>query len=574
MGIQFKIEMVDVLNGPLASDAALTIEREDSSGVHSHTIHTSQTYVMPAPPPDTKRLTITVEHPDYVTQRVTVTLGTVPYYWDNRGCELIMTPTSADLKVIMGRVQQAPITAPPYNDKTKGDKPGVFYRGGVSGSKYYAILGPLLNQTTTVRTLEDAPISGGLPRRRRIGNFSMLKTAAANGWDRFNTTDLPVRLDANGGFLWLEYGSVTGKRLKEPRFLIAVLAPALTGAIPFDGLDYIVYFSPSTANGEYPRSPFPFRVNYPYTVFPENTMRQPYVNLAYRHLFENAVLAQASIASKKPAIIVMPIFPAVPDIESRQMWQPFNSQEGIHRLLLEITQFLHGFGYATGSDFSRWQGASAPENQLPVVTRPPASSAVNQPRPKIRNVTVAGFSNSIKGVFSLIGKPELVDKVKYPPALFGVPGALPTKQFADVWREIWDLDFELNEKGTGIKRNTLEKSLIAWLNAGISNRRLRMYHSGYTTDNVRPAILFPALAALPKTVIAPPAVGNAWAEEWRDPSGRWSLAFFSTAYLQANTRPPDIQPKMPLLTEKFSKDAVHPFSSSIGFGHAAKLRLT
>ncbi|HDR8155214.1 TPA: hypothetical protein QC057_004227 [Bacillus cereus] len=572
MEILVKMELVDVLNKPLTSDAEVTIELEQSTGTVSRTIHTTLPITESVSPPNDKKLTFTVEHPDYVTQRVTVKIDSVPFYWDNRGCELTMTPTSADLKIIMGRVRQAPITAPPFGNKTKGDMPGVFYRGGVSGSKHYAILEELMNQTITVRTLEDAALSRGLPKRRRIGDFSMLKNAAANGWDRFNTIDLPVRLNANGGFLWLEYGSVSGKRLKEPRFLIAVWAPALTGAIPLDGLDYIVYFSPSTANGKFPRSSFPFRVNYPYTVFPNNTMKQPYVDLAYRHLFFDAVLAQASIASKKPAIIVMPIFPAVPDKESKQMWQPFNSQEGMHRLLLEITQFLHGFGYATGSDFSRWQGSSAPENQLPAVARPPSSSAINQPRPKIRNVTVAGFSNSIIGVFSLINKSELVDKTKYPPAFFGVPGALPTKQFTDIWREIWDIDFELNEEGTGIKRNVLEKSLIAWLNAGISNRRLRMYHSGYTTDNVRPAKKFPALAALPKTVIAPPAADNAWAEEWRDPFGRWSLAFFSTAYLQANTRPPDTtKPVMPLRTEK--KDTVHPFSSSIGFGHAAKLRL-
>ncbi|MCO6010036.1 hypothetical protein NE236_34205 [Actinoallomurus purpureus] len=566
MGIDIGIEMVDVLGRPLATDAEVTLELEDPSGVHPGTVHTNQKIIMSAPAPGTSRLTVTVKHPDYATQRVTVRIGSLPYYWDNPGCELVMTPTSAELKIVMGRVRQAPITATPFGGKTKGDQPGVFYQGGVGREpKQYAALGGFLTLSTPVRTLEDAvPPGGGAP--------SVLAGAAADGWDRFNFTkpDTPVVLSRSGGFIWLEYGSVTGARVTEPRFLIAVWAPALTDAV--DGLDYVVFYSPSTATSDYPRASFPFRTNYPYTVFPANTMRQPYVDLAYRYLIINAVLAHASVASKKPPVIVMPIFPAVPDGKdsAKQMWQPFNSQEGVHRLLLEVTQFLHCFGYERGSTFSRWQGATAPEGNLPQVTMPPSFSSQNRPRPKIRHVTLAGFSSGISGLFPVIANAGLVSTMSYPPALF----AADAGAFADLWREIWDLDFELNEKATGIQRAKLEKTLIDW-RAGGRDRRLRMHHSGYTTGNARPAKLFPAFAALPKTVSAPPSAGAAWAEEWRDTAGHWSLAFYSTAYLQATTRPRDVQPLIPLVTDPPARRdaAVHPFTGAIAFGHAAKLRL-
>jgi hypothetical protein len=557
MGIDIGIEMVDVLGRPPASDADVTLELEDPAGIHTSTRHTAQKIVVPAPAPGTSRLTVTVRHPDYAPQQVTIRIGSLPYYWDNRGCELVMTPSSAELKIVMGRVRQAPITPPPFGGKTKGDQPGIFYQGGAGNRpKQYAVLGGLLAAPTQVRTLEDkTPPGGAVP--------TVLARAAEEGWGRFNTKDTTITLTDKGGFIWLEYGSA---RVTEPRFLIAVWAPALAGAV--EGLDYVVFYSPSTVTEGYPQTRFPFRAKYPYTVLPANTQRQPYVDLAYRYLLIDAVMAYEAVASEKPPIIVIPIFPAASD--GKDMWQPFNSQEGLHRLLLEITQFLHGFGYERGSAFSRWQGATAPEGSLPQVTMPPPFSSVSAPRPKIRNVTLAGFSSGISGLFPVIARDRLVDPAKYPPALF----AADAGAFAGLWREIWDLDFALNERETGIKPAALEKALIGWRSAG-RDRRLRMHHSGYTSGNARPAKLFPALAALPKTVTAPVPAGAAWAEEWRDPAG-WSLAFYSTAYLQAKIRPRDVPPAIPLVTDPpaLRDRAVHPFTGSIGFGHASKLRFT
>ncbi|WP_130336169.1 hypothetical protein [Micromonospora kangleipakensis] len=544
----------------------MTLELEDPTGVHAHTTQTSQQILLSAPAPGTSRLKVTIDHPDYVTQVVTVRLGTAPFYWDNRNCELVTSPNRTDLTITMGRVRQAPVVAEPFGGKAAGDQSGVFYQG----AKEYVILRSLLRSATTgvglvydVRTLKEAAAPGG-------GPSSTLTIAKNDGWDRFSTADSTITLASNGGYLWLEYGSVTGKRPKEPRFLIAVWAPAITSPVPQEGLDCIVYFSPSTATADFPRSAYPYRVNYPYTVFPKDTKKQPYIDIAYRHLIFNHGYALALTASKKPALIVMPIFPAVPDGKesSRQMWQPFNSQEGLHRLLLEITQFLHGFGYAHNSGFSRWQGASAPEGGLPALPIPPAFSSTNQPRPKIRNVTLAGFSSGISGLFPVISTAAIQDSSKYPAAFF----AADAKLFNDIWRELWDLDFELKEMATGIRRAALEKALLTWLGAG-RERRLRMHHSGHTTGDVRPATLFPEIAKLAKTVTAPAAAGDSWAEEWRDLSGRWSLAFYSVAYLLAKDRPRDLQPVIPKLTDLEARKAVHPFTAAIGFGHAAQLRL-
>ncbi|RUS43324.1 hypothetical protein [Cohnella sp. AR92] len=566
MGIPIVIRMVDVLDQPLPSDASVSIQLETPSEILSHATTISEPFGL-TPSSETKRLTVTVEHPDYASQRVTVLLGTEPYYWDNRGCELVKKQAGYELKITLGRVRQAPVTPPPWGEKTSGDKPGAFSLQEQGSPKRYAVLGSMLRTDTVVRMLEDS--SAG-----RIAG-TILSEASKEGWGRLHTKDSqPIIPEDHGGFLWLEYGGVTGKRLDEPRFLIAVWAPSLKERIPEEGLDYIVFFSPSTAAEGYPRSAYPFRSNYPYVVSPKDTMSQPYLNLAYRYLFGSGVLVQQSIASGKPAVVVMPIFPAVPDNPkaAELMWQPFNSQEGLHRLLLEISQFLHGFGYKDGSDFRRWQGASAPEDGMPEMPGPTAMSSVNQPRPKIRKVTVAGFSSGVSGALRVIDNVKIKDAGRFPSAFFGIPNASSGREFAELWSEIWDLDFSLNEALTAIKRETLEKKLIAWLNSGRDKRRLRMYHSGYTIGNVRPSQLFPALAALRKIVTVPPAAGNAWAEEWRDPDERWSLACFSTSYLLASVSTPDIKPVMPLTTDSNANNVVHPFTCALGFGHASKLR--
>lgn len=311
------------------------------------------------------------------------------------------------------------------------------------------------------------------------------------------------------------------------------------------------------------------------------TADQPYVVLGYRHLMRDTMLIQEQAASGRPAVVVMPAFPAVPDNDAAQlphMWQPFASREGLHRLLLEVVHFPHRFGYGRpGADFASWQGSTAPVDGLPPFPVPGYAASAPQPPPALRNITVAGFSTAIMGVNPVLTTTAIPLPGTYPPALSG--GADPAA-FTAAWRELWDLDFALDSRTTGIRTADCEKGPLAWLRAG-NDRRLRLYHCGCTTGNVPPAQLFPRLAKLPRTVSGPtPAPRRA--EEWHDPDGRWSAVFYNSAYLQGRSSPDDTRLFFPPVpgarkTPDPAADAadaarIHPFTATLGFGHASKLR--
>jgi len=98
MTLHLTIDLMDALGQKLASDAQVTLQTTDDTGTDSESFLTSQQIVMPNIPPNWKRLALTVEHPDYVKQAVTLDLdGDNPVYWDNRGCELVMQGTDVNL---------------------------------------------------------------------------------------------------------------------------------------------------------------------------------------------------------------------------------------------------------------------------------------------------------------------------------------------------------------------------------------------------------------------------------------------------------------------------------------------
>ncbi|MCF3178553.1 hypothetical protein IPZ70_01115 [Streptomyces polychromogenes] len=513
------------------------------------------------PAQEWNRIDLDVAHPDYVPESVALTRSSpeAPVYWDNRGTAVTRDGDALSLTMELGRIRQSPLTPPPFTGtRARGDQPGVFLQEAKGQPRRYAVLNqpvppatPLWLEEVTVRTLTDAA-----PAR-----------AGQDGWDRLRTTDQVVALADTGGFLWLEYGGNDGALPPQPRFLVAVWAPkAPPSPVRAGGMDVVCYFTPSTAARGYPVSAYPFRTNYPYSVKRDTTADQPYVVVGYRHLLRDLNLVQAQHVSGRPAVVVVPILPALPPgrANERFAWQPFNSQEGTHRLLLEVVRFLHRFGYggsASGTDFSRWQGSTAPVGGLPALPAARRSSSVPTPPPTLGNVTVSGFSSAIMGVFPLLTRKEISLPDHFPRHLFGGDAAA----FDAVWREWWDLDLALKTEDTGIRTADYERRLLQWF-AGGDDRRLRLYHCEHTMGNTPPAQRFAALARLPHKAGALPGL----AEEWHSEDGRWTAAFYRAGLLRARSRPAGVLPVFPL--ETADARLIHPFTAALGFGHASKLR--
>ncbi|MFI6285990.1 hypothetical protein ACIBCM_14725 [Streptomyces sp. NPDC051018] len=560
------------------------------------------------------RISLVIRHPDYVDEALTLTSSALPsrppaepdttVHWDNRGAVVTRSGDDISVTVELGRIRQAPLAARAAAG-TGEDPSGVFFAEGNGQPRRYASLNlpgapltPMWLEKAGIRTLQDSPGSDD-------ESPTALGETDKDGWDRFRTTERTVALADTGGFLWLEYGSVSGRRPGEPRFLVAVWAPkappdgsassgasasgasapaAGSGAGSRAALDVICYFTPSTLTGKYPHTTYPFRSGYPYALGTEGrAAEQPYVVVGYRHLMRDLALIQSQHVSGRPAVVVLPVFPALkPDKKGskengQHAWQPFGSQAGMHRLLLEVIHFLHRFGYrppggsGPGGDFSRWQGSSAQVGALPVMPVPRAGITVPEPPPGLGNVTVCGFSSCMPGMFGLLRQGPIPLPRHYPPQLFGADPA----EFSDAWREWWDLDLSLNERLTGISTPEYEKRLLAWFGDRTRgrDRRVRLYHSEYTTGGEPAARLFARLAGREHTVLTAHAPGLA--EEWRDPEGRWSAAFYSRAFLRADARPSGVLPLFPLLQDgRLSEELIHPFTAAIGFGHASKLRET
>ncbi|MEU3909707.1 hypothetical protein [Streptomyces sp. NPDC029721] len=557
--------VTDVLGHPpqAGTVAEVKLEWTDPRGTVTQciTVPLDRPVTRAVPAEEWNRIDLDVAHPDYVPESVTLTRSSpgAPVYWDNRGVAVTRDGDELRLTMELGRIRQSPLTPPPYpGTKARGDQPGVFFREGAGQPRRYAVLNqpappatPLWLEKVTVRTLTDAaPARGG-----------------QDGWDRLSTTDQVVALADTGGFLWLEYGGNDGALPPQPRFLVAVWAPkAPPSPVRAGGMDVVCYFTPSTAARGYPVSAYPFRTNYPYSVKRDTAADQPYVVVGYRHLLRDLNLVQAQHVSGRPAVVVVPVLPALPPGKENEKfaWQPFNSQEGVHRLLLEVVRFLHRFGYGgsgSGTDFSRWQGSTAPVGGVPALPTARRSSSVPTPPPALGNVTVSGFSSAIMGIFPLLTRKEISLPDHFPRHLFGGdPAALDA-----VWREWWDLDLALKTEETGIKTADYERQLLQWF-AGGDDRRLRLYHCEHTMGNTPPAQRFAALARLPHKAGALPGL----AEEWHSEDGRWTAAFYRAKLLRARTRPAGVLPLFPL--ETADARLIHPFTAALGFGHASKLR--
>jgi hypothetical protein len=528
-------------------------------------------------PPATTEVDFTLTHADYAQLSVHLSFDLNDVvYWSNNSCKCAVAGTVVTVTAQLGRIRPAPCAYPPYGMKARGDQTGVYLfeqtqnrpMAGVppdwgftepTTKREYAGLSVLLEPINPLRRITEQ--DPGKP------TATVLAKADGDGWERLAFRDASVDLRKKGGFRWLEYGAVGGSPAAQsiqtkPRFLIALWAPPAPDPMPTEGLDFVVFYSPSTATAGYPETSPPFRSNYPYVVKPD-TVLQPYVILGARYFF-SSYFAQQLSASGQPAILVMPIFPNCAK-DARAQWTPFNTQAGIHRLLLEIALFLQNEGYGTSTDiFTKWNGATCSVG-LPSPTLPSSKMVSSPPVPKLRNITLAGYSSGSMGLVPVLTT-ERTTSQTYPVALFGSD----LSGWSDAWREFWALDLYFGPE-TGLKSVSFDAALLTWSKQG-RDRRFRIYQSGYTLANSSPDAFYPALkkSSQPPVKRVSKTDANIWAEDWRDADNRWSASFFSRPYLKATAPEKGVKPLFVAVSEKDRH--VHAFTAIIGFGHAASLR--
>lgn len=533
---------------------------------------------LPLLPPSTTAVDVTITSSDYASFAIHLSFdpnNTV--YWSNAACLCTVSGSTVTLKAMLGRVRGAPCTLPPYGGKAHGDQSGVFVletvtRNPMSGippewgfttlntKRRYAGLDLLVAPKSVRRLVEHDPGQA---------TATVLSSANTDGWNRFHFDDAPTDLTKQGRFLWLEYGGVGGplgtiSMQTEPRFLVAVWAPPPPIQIPKEGLDIALFYSPSTATAGYPPSSPPFRSNYPYVV-DQDSLAQPYVKLGYGYIF-STLFAHLLSTLSDPPILVMPIFPNCAQNQNEQ-WQPFNSQAGVHRLLLEVALFLIGQGYGQTSDsIAGWNGAKCQTGAVPA-PEIQNSQFISGTSPKLRNVALAGFSSGSMGLLPIFANTQ-TSGGRYKAPLFGTN----LSGFDDVWREIWGLDLYFGRE-TGLSSRAFENTLLRWSKEG-RERRFRLYQSGYTLGNATPSAFYPSLRKASQTPVrlASSTDSALWAEDWRDPTFHWSASFFSKHFLKATAPNTSINPAFPANTDDDKR--VHPFTAMLGFGHASSLRFT
>lgn len=332
-----------------------------------------------------------------------------------------------------------------------------------------------------------------------------------------------------------------------------------------------------TASAWIPVGPFPASDGYPYRAstdrdpnvagFPQT---YPYFGLLY--LFRTPVFSflfiHQLVASAKPAVIVMPILPKVSQADV--IFQPFNSRAGLHRLLLELQQFLYQLGYGEATfDFTRLEGRTA---VVDGIERAQRKISWNAPGtiPSFGNIAVAGHSSGINQILAMLqktvsggGSIDIGNTSLFPPDFYaGVPSTFDAQ-----WRELWDLDLSFSGFPPKTRDNYLDLA-VKWLAMG-DDKRFRSYHSAQTGK-------FADFSGLTGTKqiswqSSPTRMTGPDAQDWRSKDGRTTFMHFSDEYLSVASPPAGVLPIFPQPTAAWF--IFHQFAMILGFGHAAKLRL-
>jgi hypothetical protein len=552
------VALLDVNGDPVSGAASYTLKSDAGPPTTAVLVPPPASFSIPA---GTTTLTLEVDHPDYARESVEFEFTSSAVNCRSRICNwsLGSSPSALTATVSVGRVRRAPCAFYPLANRALGDQSGVILSKEFPQYNGFSIL----LRREKFRFLRDGVVGAGSP-----SGPSVIANINHDAWERFWFVEREIDISDRrvGAFLWLEYGAVgSAPSVSDPRFLIAMWAPPASTPIPPEGLDYIVFYSPTTAIAAYPPARHPFRTNYPYIVRP-GSVDQPYVDLAYRYILDGRFFAQSLVASGKPCILLMPIFPNCIQTPDDQ-FQPFDSQAGTYRLLREVARFLHREGYGvTPNLLDTWNGREcAGASKLTILPASPTPA----PIPPIRNVALAGYSNSSACLARVLNQGGVRNPRHYPPVHFEAPASA----FQGPWREIWGLDLLLSQSlGIFTDARRFQTDLLHWQTAP---RAIRLYMSGVTTANARPGTYFGEFAKLGLTQIQRTATTDSatWAEEWRSGNTPPAIEIVTTSQAALHARAAAIRvlPQFPSSSD--DTGVVHAFMASIAFGHATSQRI-
>jgi hypothetical protein len=483
-----------------------------------------------------------IEHNDDLV-RLRKVKGSSEWQVDNPACRIASSGSELLVTLTVGRLRPAPTVHVPDEQISKiagnpagvllfKDNEGLIYHSlfAVSYESFFRLNHPILNP--------------------------VIKDNAAE-WERLRTVPSKVDPKNSGIFFHLEYGD----RKSGPRLFLSLYlpSPGIRKA-----LDYIVFFSPTTAISKFPIDKFPFRGSYPYGLIDKKDQGYPRHSQSY--LFSNHHLVHQLLAAESKAVIVMPVAPYGD-------WSVFETREGLHRLLQECTLFLHREYLSTqyASVRPSWPEYARAGGSVHLPTGMGAGVASSifarfEPVPPIARVAVAAFSSGCRALQSLLIKttkfPEGFTKARF--------GMNDTSVFEKVFQEVWDID-GAHSPYHGYA--AFEMALSNWYK---DDRRFRLYHSQYTGGD-HDSMLSEGLKHLRKptdivndaTVMDKDKGMSYWAKERHAANGRWSCVRFDNNFITSSGNPSDSHPQWKP-SDPEGKNA-HQFVPRIAFGHASYL---
>lgn len=475
-------------------------------------------------------VSISVAHPAFVHEDVAFTdvlYGT----WNNSLVAKVATSANAvQLRVTLGRCAVAPtvqISEERARDlaRTRTDPGGVLL-----------FQPPLFPTQWAYRFHWDDPM------KIRVAQSRLLPTttpgAAAHGWDRFAAvTSDPVPIADRGRFFWLVY-----PQSGPSPFVVAIWSPSLAPKTPVPALDYIVYLSPHTGS---------YTANYPYGLLShgEDPVDQQYMSLGAKYLLKEYCFAYELAAAGNSAVLVMPIC-------RKGDWGPFASGEGIHRLLREVSVFLHR--ELRTSSLGNDKPGYDPTYRLAggsVRSGAGISDTYFGPVPPVGKVAIGFFSTGAtpaKAAMKGYGLPHGLTAADW-----GTPttsGTAPDRLWSAAWREVWDMDGFHPQTGGW---PTYLELLKDWYKAD----RERQFHLCHSAGRLPPAPMsYPALLRERPGPLwtVPSTAGFGGAQEMH--TDRWSVVTFADEYVSNGSV--TVMPYLP--------DAHHA-TSMVAFSHDASM---
>jgi hypothetical protein len=529
MPITCTVTVVDV-NGRALPGASVSL-----GGARGSTDLASGTWstVVAEPPPP---LTLTVDHPYHVPETCAFSGDLRTSAWNNSLVARSVTGPDVLLTVVLGRMDTSATTIRTAGEITALMATKARDPGGVllfESPRFRGVLAYLLHWNDQHRV--QVPLPELLP--------ATPVAPGTRGWKRLQAEEMTADLAAYGRFYWLEHAA----RPSRPRFAVAVWSPNLTHDTPPSALDYVVFYSPTTAIPDYTAA------TYPHGLVNAAAPFQKYLELARKYLLDEYFFAYQMVAQRNRAVLVVPVGDA-------GELGPFASGEGLLRALREIGLFLHrqcrtsrlGLRPPTGSRVEL-----AGPNVRATVT--PVEATNFGSVPAVGKVAVAGFSTGLGFVKRLM--PDGGWPVSLGSVLWGVPGGPgqdPRGDWRRSWRELWDLDGF--HPGTGGWPAYLD--LVHRWRREDESRVLRSYH---TSSRVPPDPLHdahPVWAHLRGRKLdvqrtLPPVAGIGRAQQLQN--DRWTSVIMDDSYLGGSSD------HLPLFI------GAHETTPRVGFPHALRL---